>query len=126
MLHIMVIGMPVCYLLQSTNGLLVVLFNIKCMPSTLQVLNTYLKNYVECDILVINSTNTSLFEIDMHLELYVYIRKYINIYIYTYLVFAYSKAPKMIMLFWIIQSNTIILQRGNLRSQHSLKSHSVS
>ena len=51
------------------------------MPSTLQVLNTYLKNYVECDILVINSTNTSLFEIDMHLELYVYIRKYINIYI---------------------------------------------
>ena len=110
----MVIGMPVCYLLQSTNGLLVVLFNIICMPSTLQVLNTYLKNYVECDILVINSTNTSLFEIDMHLELYVYIHKYINIYIYTYLVFAYSKAPKMIMLFWITQSNTIILQRGTL------------
>lgn len=62
----------------------------------------------------------------MDLEVYVYIHKYINIYIYTYLVFADSKAPKMIMLSCIIQSNTIILQRGNLQSQHSLKSHSVS
>ena len=60
MLHITVIGMPVCYLLQSTNGLLVVLLNIICMPSTLQVLNTHLKNHIECDVLVINSTNTSL------------------------------------------------------------------
>lgn len=62
----------------------------------------------------------------MDLEVYVYIHKYINIYIYTYLVFSDSKAPKMITLFWIIQSNTIILQRGNLQSQHALKSHSVS